>query len=547
MSPEPNMLKPATSYTELYDSFEWTIPSQYNMGWDICDKWAQKEPNRIALYHRKDDGSIKPISYGELQNSANQLANCLTETGLKPQDRVALLLPQCPQTLIAHIAIYKIGAIAVPIALLFGEEALAYRLRDSGTKLLITSQDQMPRITPLRPTLPELTHCLCIDQHPGQDAKQELNWQRDVIDQSTEHICHPTHADDPALMIYTSGTTGRAKGALHGHRVLLGHLPGVQMPHNFLPQKGDLFWTPSDWAWAGGLLNCLFPCLHFGVPVIAYKFPKFDPEAAFALLQDMKVRNTYMPPTAIRMLRQVKNPGSRYKLALRSFGTGGESLGKEMLHWAEQELGISINESYGQTECNLMLGSCAQLGVSRPGAIGKQVPGHCVAIINEQGETLSPNQTGIIAVKQPNPVMFLGYWNNDKATKDKYIGDWLITGDQGYQDEEGYITFVGRDDDIITSAGYRIGPGEIEDCLIAHPAVALCAVVGKPDPERTQIVKAYIVPKEGIEPDETLTQDIQIFVKTRLAAHEYPREISYLDDLPMTTTGKIIRRKLKET
>ncbi len=537
------MLTPADNYPDLYRNFEWKIPEFYNIGHDVCDKWAEQDPNRIALYHRLDDGSLTPISYGSLREQSNQLANCLQRAGLKPEDRVALLLPQCPQTLIAHIALYKLGAIAVPIAMLFGEDALDYRLRDSGAKMIITAHDQLNRVNRLRGRLPELTHCLSIDEG-SQDA--DLVWQQDVVNQPTGFDLHQSRPDDPALMIYTSGTTGRAKGALHGHRVLLGHLPGVQMPHNFLPQEDDLFWTPSDWAWAGGLLNCLLPCLHFGVPVIAYKFPKFDAEAAFALMDELKVRNTYMPPTAIRMLKQVRNPSARYNLVLRSFGSGGESLGKEVLQWAQKELGITINESYGQTECNLMLGSCAEIGVSRPGAIGKQIPGHRVAIIDDKGQELPANCLGNIAVHRPNPVMFLRYWNNDKATQEKFIDDWLLTGDQGYQDEDGYIFFVGRDDDVINSAGYRIGPGEIEDCLTSHPAVALCAVVGKADPERTQIVKAYIVLHEDEKPSETLTKDIQHFVKTRLAAHEYPREISYLRELPMTTTGKIIRRKLKE-
>ncbi|SNZ21509.1 acyl-CoA synthetase [Cohaesibacter gelatinilyticus] len=537
------MLTPADNYPDLYRNFEWKIPEFYNIGHDVCDKWAEQDPNRIALYHRLDDGSLTPISYGSLREQSNQLANCLQRAGLKPEDRVALLLPQCPQTLIAHIALYKLGAIAVPIAMLFGEDALDYRLRDSGAKMIITAHDQLNRVNRLRGRLPELTHCLSIDEG-SQDA--DLVWQQDVVNQPTGFDLHQSRPDDPALMIYTSGTTGRAKGALHGHRVLLGHLPGVQMPHNFLPQEDDLFWTPSDWAWAGGLLNCLLPCLHFGVPVIAYKFPKFDAEAAFALMDELKIRNTYMPPTAIRMLKQVRNPSARYNLVLRSFGSGGESLGKEVLQWAQKELGITINESYGQTECNLMLGSCAEIGVSRPGAIGKQIPGHRVAIIDDKGQELPANSLGNIAVHRPNPVMFLRYWNNDKATQEKFIDDWLLTGDQGYQDEDGYIFFVGRDDDVINSAGYRIGPGEIEDCLTSHPAVALCAVVGKADPERTQIVKAYIVLQEDEKPSETLTKDIQHFVKTRLAAHEYPREISYLRELPMTTTGKIIRRKLKE-
>ncbi|MCT4657044.1 MAG: AMP-binding protein [Cohaesibacter sp.] len=537
------MLNYNSDYNHLYETFEWGLPEYYNIGVDVCDRWAEKEPDRIALYHRKEDGSVTPITYGQMRDQSNQLANCLKNASIQQGDRVALLLPQSPQTAIAHIALYKMGAIAVPIAILFGEDALQYRLEDSGATALLTSWDQVERIDTLRPSLPNLTHILTTDKAA---PKAELFWKRDVESESCDFPPLATKPQDPALMIYTSGTTGRAKGALHGHQVLLGHLPGVQMPHNFLPQEGDLFWTPSDWAWAGGLLNCLLPCLHFGVPVIAYKFPKFDPEAAFALMAEMKVRNTYMPPTAIRLLRSVKDPGKRYNLVLRSFGSGGESLGREVVDWAQKELGIAINESYGQTECNLMLGSCADIGIFKPGAIGKQIPGHHVAIIDAQGNELPANSLGKIAVKSPNPVMFLHYWNRPEATKEKYIKDWLITGDQGYQDEEGYIFFVGRDDDVITSAGYRIGPGEIEDCLIGHPAVSLCAVVGKDDPIRTQIVKAYIVLHDDYKESAELTKDIQSYVRTRLAAHEYPREISYLNHLPMTTTGKIIRRKLKD-
>src|SRR5262249_29361659 len=355
-----------------------------------------------------------------------------------------------------------------------------------------------------------------------------------------------TTPDDPALMVYTSGTTGPPKGALHAHRVLLGHLPGIETHHEFLPQPGDRLWTPADWAWAGGLLNVLLPGLHYGVPVVARRFDRFEPEEAFALMARMEVCNAFIPPTALRMLRSVPNPQGRHALKLRSVGSGGESLGAETYEWSKSALGLVVNEFYGQTECNLVLSSCHAIGVSRPGAIGKPVAGHQVAIIRADGSRATPGEQGQIAIRRPDPVMFLLYWDRPDATRDKFIGDWMTTGDQGVVDDDGYVTFIGRDDDVITSAGYRIGPGEIEDCLIRHPAVALAAGVGKPDPVRTEIVKAFIVLKSGIVESEGLAKDIQSFVRTRLSAHEYPREVAFIDSMPMTTTGKVIRRKLRE-
>jgi acetyl-CoA synthetase len=328
--------------------------------------------------------------------------------------------------------------------------------------------------------------------------------------------------------------------------VLPGHLPGVEMPHDFFPQAGDRFWTPADWAWAGGLLDALLPSLHHGVAVVARKFDKFDPEEAYALMAKHQVRNVFIPPTALRMLRTAKNPRGRHKVNLRTLGSGGESLGAETYEWGKDAFDLVINEFYGQTECNLVLASCNMIGVSRPGAIGKPVPGHDVAVIGEDGERKKPGELGQIAVKRPDPVMFIEYWGRAEATREKFIGEWMTTGDQGMVDDDGYIHFVGRDDDVITSSGYRIGPGEIEDCLIGHPSVALAAVIGKPDPVRTEIVKAFVVLKPGQHASDALATELQDFVKTRLAAHEYPREIAFIDQMPMTTTGKIIRRLLRE-
>ena len=346
-------------------------------------------------------------------------------------------------------------------------------------------------------------------------------------------------------MVYTSGTTGSPKGALHAHRVLIGHLPGIEFPHEFLPQPGDRFWTPADWAWAGGLLNVLLPGLHYGVPVVAARFEKFDPEEAFALMARLGVRNAFIPPTALRMLRAAGNSRGHHNVRLRSVGSGGEALGAETLEWGKEALGLSINEFYGQTECNLVAASCAAIGVSKPGAIGKPVPGHTVAVIRPDGSVCAAGELGQIAIRRPDPVMFLEYWGKPDATREKFIGDWMTTGDQGMTDDDGYVQFIGRDDDVITSSGYRIGPTEIEDCLIRHPAVSLAAAIGKPDPMRTEIVKAFIVLKSGYPPSDALANEIQAFVKTRLSAHEYPREVAFIDSMPMTTTGKVIRRLLR--
>ena len=461
--------------------------------------------------------------------------------GVEEGDRVAILLAQGPETAIAHLATYKLGAIAVPLFTLFGEEALEYRLANAGARVVITDQTGVAKIEAIRDRLPALESVISIDG-PG-DGGDALPWHRLLERASDGFLPVDTLANDPALIIYTSGTTGPPKGALHAHRVLLGHLPGVEMPQNFLPQPGDLIWTPADWAWIGGLLDVLLPAWHHGVPVLAHRFAKFDPEKAFQLLADFNVRNAFLPPTALKIMRTVERPA---KTTLRSLGSGGETLGAEILAWSRETFGVPVNEFYGQTECNLVVSNCAEIMPVKPGSMGRPVPGHRVAIVDEDGGELPRGEAGTIAVRRPDPVMFLEYWRNPEATKAKFRGDFLMTGDQGVMDADGYLRFVGRDDDVITSGGYRIGPGEIEDCLIKHPAVAMAAAVGVPDPVRTERVKAFIVLKEGHQGDDALVREIQDFVKTRLAAHEYPRDVAFVGALPMTATGKIIRKALRE-
>ncbi|MCA1492555.1 AMP-binding protein [Sinorhizobium alkalisoli] len=536
------MLPRIENYEDLYSEFRWRIPQRFNIGVAVSDAWAARDPGRVCLEHFSPGDAHQSLTYADLAGRSSAFAAGLAARGIRPGDRVAILLPQGFEAAIAHAAIYKLGAIALPLALLFGVEALAYRLRDAAAAAIVTNHFGYERVAAIRDELPELRLVVLAEaeEMPGTARFDHL------IAGEGRFAAADTTPDDPALMIYTSGTTGPPKGALHGHRVLLGHLPGFQFHHHFLPKPGDRMWTPADWAWAGGLLNALLPSLFFGVPVVSSPAQKFDPHMAFRIMQDMDVRNAFIPPTALRLLRSVERPRERYRLSLRTIGSAGEALGRETYEWAKAALGIEVSEFYGQTECNIVISSAADLNVLKPGSMGKAVPGHEVAIIDRKGSVLPPGTVGQVAIKRPDPVMFLGYWKNGKATEAKFIGDWMTTGDQGVMDDEGYFTFFGRDDDVITSSGYRIGPGEIEDCLVGHPHIQMAAAVGSPDPVRTEIVKAYVVLKPGVAADEGTAADIRDWVKNRLSMHEYPREIEFVDSLPLTTSGKVIRRLLRE-
>ena len=526
-------------YEKLTTNFKWQIPTHYNIGVDICDK---HDPSKLAIIYRAQDGVVTNYSFGDLKAQSNRLSNLFKRLGGEKGDRVAILLPQAPECAVGHIATYKSGMIAVPLFVLFGVEALEYRLNACGAKILITDRTGLTKIMAMRDQLPALEHIICIDG----DCEGILGFHEEVAKESTDFTPLNTLAEDPAIIIFTSGTTGNPKGALHAHRVLLGHLPGVEFPHEFFPQENDLFWTPADWAWIGGLIDVLLPSLHHGRPVLAYRAAKFDAQEAFQLMADFKVRNAFIPPTALKLMRQIKNPKARHDFNLRSLGTGGETMGQELLNWGRETFGLTINEFYGQTECNLVVGNCAGIMDTKPGSMGRAIPGHRVGVINDAGEEVPCGQQGAIAVMQPDPVMFLNYWHNEKATAEKFIGDWLLTGDTGYQDADGYFFYVGRDDDVITTAGYRVGPGEIEDCLIKHEAIQMAGVIGVPDPIRTQAVKAFVVLKAGYAPSDKLAKEIQNHVKVQLAAHEYPRIVTFIDELPMTTTGKVMRRKLRD-
>lgn len=547
------MLMRKESYAATLAAFQWEIPTHYNIGVDVCDRWAEADPDRVALIEVDDNGygPAHETTFAELRAASNRFANVLTAMGIGGDgktagDRVAILLPQRRETAVTHIAAHKAGCVSLPLFTLFGPDALLHRLRDSGSRVLVTDHASLPVIASIRDQLPALEAVFTVDG-PAEDA---LDFEAHCATASGEFTPVNSLAEAPALLIYTSGTTGNPKGALHAHRVLLGHLPGVEMSHDFMPQTGDRIWTPADWAWIGGLLDVLLPALRHGVPVVACRFRKFTARAAADLIRRFEIRNAFLPPTALKMMKA--DPESlSWGIRMRSVASGGEPLGTQLLEWGQKALGVTINEFYGQTECNMVISSCSALAPPIIGVMGWPVPGHRVDVIDEAtAERLSVGQEGCIAILAPDPVMFLGYWQQPTATAAKFVngseGRWLMTGDRGERCADGRVRFKGRNDDIISTGGYRVGPAEIEDCLISHPAIAMAGVVGQPDQLRGEIVAAFVTLREGYVESEALRDEIATHVRTRLAAYEYPRAIYFTKDLPVTTTGKIIRNELRK-
>ncbi|MFB9150794.1 AMP-binding protein [Roseovarius ramblicola] len=501
-------------YATLCDGFRWDIPARLNMAAQVCDDWVARAPGRLAI-RDLSDAEAHDVSYGALRRMADGLAQALVARGVARGDRVGVLRSQGAWCAAAHIAIWKIGAISIPLFKLFRQDALVSRVGDAGARIVITDAEGVDMLAPLDGVTALVPEATALPEGRFETVK--------------------TGPETPAVLIYTSGTTGSPKGALHGHRVLTGHLPGVEMSHDFLGEPGDCLWTPADWAWIGGLFDVLMPGLAIGVPVAAARMARFDVQECIRIVRKGAVRNVFFPPTALRMLRAEE---ARIE-GLRSVASGGEPLGPEMLDWGRYAFGLTINEFYGQTECNMVGSSCGALFEPRPGALGRAVPGHEVAVIDGEGRETAGE--GDIAIRRGSASMMLEYFGKPRETAEKFRGDWLLTGDRGVI-EDGYIRFIGREDDVITSAGYRIGPAEIEDCLLAHPDVSTVGVVGKPDPLRTEIVKAYVVRRPGTG---VRAAELQAWVRDRLASYSYPREISFVDALPMTVTGKVIRKELK--
>lgn len=534
------LLPAATSYEEACRQFRWRIPAHYNIASDVCDRHAANA-DAVALI-QETVGGPRSWTFREIQRIANQLANTMTACGMARQSRVAVLLGQDVEAAITHVAAWKAAMISVSMSRLFGPDALLHRLADSGAQMLVTDRDGFAAVAAVRERLPELRTVLLIDG----DGPGALDFWRTLSRASDGFQTLRTNASEPAFINYTSGTTGAPKGVVKAHHAMLGQMPAIEFCHDFFPRPGDLFWSPADWSWLAGLMNVLFPAWFHGKPVLAYRARQFDPEEALALMARHRVRNTLLTPTMLKLMRQVPGVLGRSDVQLRSIVSGSEVVGAELSAWAREAFDVDVHVVFGQTECNSVIGNNGRLMKIKPGSLGRPMPGHEVAIVDAAGQVLPRGERGNIAFRRPDPKMMLGYWNQPDATKEKFVGDWMLTGDLGLCDDEGYFWFHAREDDVISSSGYRIGPGEIEDTLLKHPAVAMAAVVGVPDTKRGQAIKAFIVPSQCTQATEDLRQEIRDYVKARLAKHEAPHEIEFVHSLPLTSNGKILRRELRE-
>ncbi len=537
-------------YRALYDSFRWYVPHDFNIAEVCCRRWSQ-ETTRIALHYEDESGALTSYTYAALQADANRLSNALQALGTARGERVAIVLPQRPETAIAHIAVYQMGAVAMPLSLLFGPEALEYRLQDSEAVVAIIDAAALPTMHEVRARCPALRHLIVVGGEAGGDSTSHA-WSALLAKAADTYSQVATSADEPALLIYTSGTTGPPKGALMPHRALIGNLPGFVASHNWFPQPGDVFWSPADWAWTGGLMDALLPTMYFGFPIVGYR-GRFSPERAFELIERHGVTSAFLFPTALKMMmKSVDDPRAWYQLKLRSLMSAGEAVGDTVFDWCREALGVTVNEMFGQTEMNYIVGNSHQKWPALAGSMGRPYPGHQVAVIDDDGNVLPEGDTGDVAIHRrdihgdADPVFFLEYWRNPGATRNKFAGAWCRTGDLATADPDGYLWYQGRADDMFKAAGYRIGPSEIENCLVRHPAVANVAVVPKPDAERGALVKAFIVLASGYESSSALIAELQLHVRGKLAPYEYPKEIEFIDQLPMTTTGKVQRRVLRE-
>ncbi|CAN5745775.1 acyl-CoA synthetase [soil metagenome] len=506
--------------------FDWRIPDRFNIATATVDRVARRTPGAIALLEPQRG---RAVTFAAMKEASDRLANVFRASGVGPGDRVGVLLRQSYECALVHLATYKAGAIAVPLSVLFGEDALRYRLEDAGVRLLIAERGTIERLAEAIPA--------------SVSVRDAAGLEADMLAASATFEAHPTAAGDPAILLYTSGTTGRPKGALLPHRTLLGHLSGFVLYSNF-PTRAARYWSPADWAWIGGLLDVLFPAWYCGCTVLAFREDHFDPEGAVRLLEQQEVTHTFLFPTALKLLRGLGRLAR--PLRLESVHSGGEPLGMELQEWSREQLGVSVNEFYGQTEANLLVGNGCTVDPIRPGSMGLPYPGHEVVLLDDDGAPLAPGTIGEIAVRTPDPVAFLGYWQNPEATAEKFHGPFLRTGDLATMDDDGYLWFTSRKDDLIKAAGYRISPFEVEEALMRHPEVAMSAVIGVADAARGQKVLAFVTLHAGRGGTPELERSLQDLVRRSLGHHAYPREVRFVAALPLTTSGKIQRFRLRE-
>jgi len=519
-------------YDILYREFRWNIPEYFNMGEAIS-----RNKEGIAIIYRDDEGNRSETSYSELNSLSNQVANFLSELGVKRGEPVGVMMGPRPETAATIVGIYKLGAIALSMTPLFGIDSANYRIQHSGAKVLFTDREDI---------IKELKAQITVSFDKGNYTFN------DVKKGSSVFTPVKTKSSEPAHMLYTSGTTGLPKGVVLSHAAVLAHIPWYQFVFEMAPKEDDVFSQLADWGWIAGILDVVVPSLYFGKPMVAYnRGGRLDPKRVMEVLENTKATCFFAPPTALNIIMKSVNP-KEYDLKLRAVASGGSVVTFDLIKWSRESLGAPLNVGYGQTEANVLTGTNSKIMpikiLEEKGGgnlLGKPIPGHIIEIVDENLNVLPPNQVGEIAVKLPDPIVMIEYYKNLEATAKKIRGGFLLTGDLGWKDEYGYIWFKSRSDFLIKSSGYRIGPEEIEFVINQHPAVLESAVIGKEDPVRGEIIKAFIVLKPGYEPNEKLKQEIIDLVKLRLAAYAYPKEIEFVNEIPKTESGKIKRAELK--
>ncbi|MFB6141166.1 MAG: AMP-binding protein [Halosimplex sp.] len=530
---------------DAWDGFEWQIPETYN----IASVALDHDADRTALRHLDADGDSYEFTYGELERAADALAADLRHNGVESGDRVAVCLPQCPEHAVVHLAAYRCGAVTVPLSMLLGQETVRYQLADCGVHTLLLDAQRATELPDGVTDPADRVVTVATGSGDYERAPRALGGLAAVVDDEASAPAAETSPDDPAVILYTSGTSGHPKGVLQSHAYLLGSLPGYHCCFHLFDDadcRDALLWTPSEWAWAGALFDVVLPTLATGGTVLSTeRRTGFEPSRALERIDEESVTHAFFPPTALARMRSETDPSAYDLGSLGVVMCGGEKLQPAVFEWAESELGVTVNETYGQTEANMLVGNCRVAFPATSGSMGKPYPGHDVVVVDEDGDPLPPGELGEIAVAPPDPVTLIEYWDDPEATEAKFLDDGLmLTGDLARRDEDGYLFHAGRKDHLIITSGYRVSPLEVESVLTEEPRVASAVVGGVPDAERGQRVKAYLRLTDGHEPSAALADELRDHVRERLGAHKTPRDIEFIESIPETRSGKTDRTTL---
>ncbi|BBO74620.1 acetate--CoA ligase [Desulfosarcina widdelii] len=523
--------------------FDWDWRKQFNIAQAVLDR-NTKDPKKIALYHVKQKLDVNVFTFGDLRSLTNKFANALQSLGLKKGDRVARLLPRIPETYVSFLGTWKSGMVDVPLYTAFGPDAIAYRIQDSEAKALITDQSNLDRLTSISDLLKEIQVIVVNPESENPSETTTTDFGKLIKEADDADLEVETTTDDLALLVYTSGTTGPPKGTTISHNAILSVLPYAKYCLDI--HENEMFWGFADPGWVYGLLSAGSAPMALGAALVVFE-PGFDAESWYQTIAKLKITNFTAAPTAFRaIMASGKALAEKYKPRFRYLSSAGEPLNPEVIRWFESEFGTPIRDMYGISEVSMVIGNNPCFGI-KSGSCGKPIPGFTVKLKGENGCDCKDAEIGSICVKQNDHFISNGYWGLEEKYRKSFVDDnWFDTGDLAYRDEDGYYFFVGRKDDVISSSGYRIGPFEVENCIIEHPAVAECAVVGKPDTLRGEIVKAFIVLNKNYTASEALKKDVIELCRDRLSKHNYPREIDFIKELPKTSSGKIQRRKLRK-